>query len=222
MKSTQNNYRPPQRRGRGRKRPLTLSEAIIAELKDIFGGIVRGVLSSVTGEDVVRGVICGALLIVFAAMQVTVFARFRLFGAVPDIMLAFTVAIGFSEGEKFGGVAGLVSAFVIESLGGVGMTLLPLLYVPCGFVCGVLAKDSLGDTPFSRALVMVAAAAGRAIVSLVYSLCSLDAPFARILTDIVVPEFFSTLLLALPVFCVVWVCYRTFHKTRAERTEKLK
>lgn len=222
MKPTQNNYRGPEKRGVKRKKQLTLSEAIFAEVKDIFGSLVRGVLASVTGEDVLRGVICGALLLVLAAMQVTVFARFCPFGAVPDIMLCFTVAIGFSEGEKFGGVAGLISAFVIESLGGVGLTLLPLLYVPCGFICGAAAKDSLGDTVLSRVLVMAVAAAGRALVSLVYSVCSLEAPLGRIFTDIIIPEFFSTLIMAVPVFVIVWICYRSFHKTRAERTEKLK
>ncbi len=109
---------------------MTLSEAIIAELKDMAGGFFRGALSSIEGVDVARFFICAALLVLFASFQVTLFSKFRPFGAVPDLMIAFTVAIAFSEGERFGGIAGLVGAFVIESLSGTGVALLPLLYMP--------------------------------------------------------------------------------------------
>lgn len=221
MNPTQN--KPQNKRSTARKkRKLTLTEAIMAELKDIAGGFFRGALSSVEGSDVARFFICAAILVVFASLQVTFFSKFRPFGAVPDLMLAFTVAIAFSEGEKFGGIAGLAGAFVIESLSGVGVALLPLLYMPCGFFGGVAAKNMLGDTVYSRAALMGIAAVGKAIVSSVYAGITLDAGFGQILKNIVIPEFFSTLVMSPLVFVTVWLCYRYFHKTRAEKTEKLR
>jgi hypothetical protein len=201
---------------------MTLGEALAAELKDAAGGVFRGVLSSVNGADVARAFIAAAIIIVLAPLQVTVFSRFSPFGAVPDLMLCFTVAIAFSEGEKFGGICGLVTAFVIESLCGVGITLLPLLYMPIGFFGGVIARNMLGDTFYSRAAMMAAAAVGRAVVSLIYCISQMNISFGQAFTNIVVPEFFSTLVISPAVFILVWLCYRYFHKTRAEKTEKLK
>lgn len=201
---------------------MTLGEALAAELKDAAGGIFRGVLSSVNGSDVARAFIAAVIITVLAPLQVTVLSRFRPFGAVPDLMLCFTVAIAFSEGEKFGGICGLVCAFVIESLSGVGLTLLPLLYMPLGFFGGVIAKNMLGDTFYSRAAMMAAAAVGRGAVSLIYCMSQMEISFLQAAKNIVIPEFFSTLVLAPAVFVTVWLCYKNFHKTRAEKTEKLK
>ena len=95
MNPTQNKRPVPSKKTppRRRKKTMTLSEAIMAELKDIAGGIFRGALSSVNGADVARAFIAAAIIIVLAPLQVTVFSRFRPFGAVPDLMLCFTVAI---------------------------------------------------------------------------------------------------------------------------------
>ncbi len=224
MNPTQNNRPNTVKKGtpKKRKKKMTLSEALAAELKDIAGGIFRGVLSSVEGTDVARFFIAAAIIVVLAPLQVTVFDRFRPFGAVPDLMLAFTVAIAFSEGEKFGGICGLVCAFVIESLSGVGVTLLPLLYMPLGFFIGVAAKNMLGDTFYSRGAMMGVAALGRAAVSVIYCYTQRGIGFLQMMPDIVIPELLSTLVMSPFVFAVVWLCYKNFHKTRAEKTEKLR
>ena len=224
MNPTQNKRPAPLKKapGKRKRRPMTLSEAIVAELKDIAGGVFRGVLSSVNGADVARAFIAAAIIIVLAPLQVTVMDRFRPFGAVPDLMLCLTVAIAFSEGERFGGICGLVSAVVIESLSGVGITLLPILYMTVGFFGGIIAKNMLGDTFYSRALMMAVAAVGRGIVSLIYGISQMNISFGQALGNIVVPEFFSTLVVSPAVFAVVWLCYRYFHKTRAEKTEKIR
>ena len=223
MNPTQNN-RPPQKKvpQRRRRRKMTLGEALLAEAKDIAGGILRSILASVNGSDVARFFITAAIIMVLAPMQVTFFDRFRPFGAVPDLMLCLTVAIAFSEGERFGGICGLVCAFVIESLSGVGMTILPLLYMPIGFFGGIIAKNMLGDTFYSRAAMMGVAAVGRAVVSMIYSSTQMGLSFKQMMPGIVIPEFFSTLVISPAVFVIVWLCFRYFHKTRAEKTEKLK
>jgi hypothetical protein len=66
------------------------------------------------------------------------------------------------------------------------------------------------------------AAVGRGIVSLIYGISQMNISFGQALGNIVVPEFFSTLVVSPAVFAVVWLCYRYFHKTRAEKTEKIR
>ena len=80
------------------------------------GGLLR--LPRIDTDVLWRVLISAGLLIFFALLQTTIFARFRPFGAVPDLMLPLVIAIGMTEREKWGAVFGVAAAFVIESLGG--------------------------------------------------------------------------------------------------------
>ena len=82
---------------------------------------------SLDGESLAKGGVCALLLIFFALLQTTLFTRFKPFGAVPDLILPLVAAIGMTEKEKWGAVFGVIAAFVIESLGGSTVTLLPIL-----------------------------------------------------------------------------------------------
>ena len=75
-----------------------------------------------------KGIVCGALILLLALLQTTLLARFRPFGAIPDLMLSAVIAIAVLEGEKWGCLIGLLAALVIESMGGGAIQLLPLLF----------------------------------------------------------------------------------------------
>ena len=128
-------------------------------------------------------------------------------------------AIAAGEGEKYSAVCGLFSAFIIESLGGAtGPHLLPLLYAAAGCVIGILAKDYLTNSLAVKLLYVFFCCLGRAVVSVLTAKAVLSASFGSIMTDIVIPEFFSTAVLSPLPFFAVWICYRRFHKSREERT----
>ena len=46
-----------------------------------------------------RAVWIGAVLFLLCVMQTTVFGRWKLFGAVPDLMLAAVVLLGYCRGR---------------------------------------------------------------------------------------------------------------------------
>ena len=173
---------------------------------------------SFTAEQFARAAICAALIVFFAMLQTTVFARFRIFGTTPDLMFALTVAIAFSEGEKWGGVCGLISAIVIDSLGGYGLTLLPIVYVAAGILCGYLVRDFFSNTALPRIAVITLFTVGRSVVSLISASFIVNITFVEILSTIVIPEYFSTVIMSTPVYFIVWACFVRFHKTRAEKT----
>ena len=130
------------------------------------------------------------------------------------------IAVGFSEGERWGGVCGLAAAFLIDCLGSAGITLLPLLYVPCGFAAGVLGTYYLRDSFVIRAIFTLASGVLRAIFTIIYvhitySSVNVSLMFGRI----VMPEFLSTLVFAAIPHIVAWLVFRPFHKTRAERID---
>lgn len=173
---------------------------------------------SVNIESIVKALVIGALILVFAMLQTTVFSKLRPFGATPDFMLPLVIAVGISEGERWGGVSALAAAFLIDCLGSAGVTLLPLLYVPCGFIAGVLGTYYLRDSLVIRGIFTVASGIAKAIftiiyVNIIYSSVDVGLMFGKI----VVPEFFSTFLFALLPHIAAWLSLRPFNKTRAER-----
>ncbi len=208
---------PPQRSTPKKiTKKTTLAGAILAELEERFEGLTIGL--PFTAEQFFRGVICALLIIFFAVLQTTFFARFKIFGVTPDLMFALTIAIAFSEGEKWGGICGLISAIVIDSLSGYGLTLLPILYVAAGILCGLLVRDFFSNTALPRIAVITLFTFGRSVITLISASFLVNITFVEILSTIVIPEYFATVFLSAPVYLISWACFVRFHKTRAEKT----
>lgn len=200
------------------KENMTLTEAIIAELRDRIRVIRLGI--QVNSEDIIKGAVSALLMIFFVLLQTTFFVRFAPFGKVPDLMLIFVLAIGVCEGEKWGAVFGLVAAFVIQALGssGTGPELLPLVYMPVGLVGGILSKYYLRHTFPVMASYALAATLLRSIITVITASVMLKASLGEIITKIALPEYFSTAIISPLPFLTTWFVLRIFHKTRAERT----
>lgn len=173
------------------------------------------------GENILKGVICAALLLFFLLLQTTFFVRFAPFGAVPDLLLSLTAAIAVAEGEAWGAVFGLVAAFLSQALGGSpgAPALLPLLYMPAGYFCGLCSEYYLSDSIPVRGVYILACGVGRALITAITAGSVLSATLSQILLRHVLPEFFSTVLLAPVIYVIVYLCLRSFHKSRAERTD---
>jgi len=199
--------------------PPTLKEAVIAELKDRIRTLRLSI--QVNSEDIIKGVICASLLITFALLQTTFFHRFDPFGKVPDLMLVFVLAVGVYEGEKWGIIAGLSSAFIIQALGGSGMgpDLLPILYMPAGCMAGLLSKYYLRHTfPVNAAYILIVTFI-KEIFTVISAVMCLNATLGDIILKIALPEYFSTVLVSPIPFLTVWLVFKKFHKTRAQRTD---
>lgn len=205
------------RRDSYHRKEISLGEAIRLELRDRIKNFRLGF--SIDLEDLVRGIICGLLLVINVLLQTTFFVRFAPFGAVPDVVLLLTVAMGASEGEKYGAITGLAGSFLLHCLGGApGMDLSPLLYTFAGYFTGLLAKNYFSSTFAVKALYVGASCILRAIFSTITAAVILRASFSMIMTDVVIPEFFSTAVISPIIFFTVWLCFHRFHKSRAERT----
>ncbi|MBQ8402700.1 MAG: hypothetical protein IJX14_12310 [Clostridia bacterium] len=171
---------------------------------------------SIEIEPIIRGLACLVLISFFALLQTTLFARFRPFGAVPDLMLSLVVAVSMIAREKWGAVSGLAAAFVIESLGGSTVTILSLLYMPVGYICGLLTVYYFRDGLAVRAMYTAVTAMARGfftLLILVMSKPSVTLPDAIVYA--VIPEFFATILFAfLPHLTVKYV----FRLTEGKKT----
>ncbi len=197
----------------------TVKNAADAFFKKIVDKIYTARMSvSIDVADLFRGAVVGLLILLFAMLQTTVFSRFKLFGAVPDLMLSLVIAIGVTEGERWGAVVGLICAVLIESIGGSGITLLPLLYVPAGFATGILGTFYYKDSIPVRTIYSASAGLLRSVITVICTLLAYEkVSFGLMMTKIVVPEYFSTLLTSVIPHVVTFFALKSFHKSRAER-----
>lgn len=88
-------------------------------------------------------VVFGAVLLLGAILQVSLFGRLRFFGAVPDLMLCMVLAFAVLCGRYAGAITGIGAGFLIEAIGSTGISLLPVFYLLCGYVAG---SFSSGET----------------------------------------------------------------------------
>ena len=119
-------------------------------------------------EPLLRSLLTAALILFFALLQTTLFTRFRPFGAVPDL-----------------------------SLGGASLTILPLLYMPAGYVCGILTGQSFRDSIPVRAMFSGAGAVLRGLWTLFILFATAgNVSLPNALTHAVLPEIAATVLFA--------------------------
>lgn len=159
-----------------------------------------------------------AVMIVAILAQTTFCRRFTFFGAVPDLMLPFVIAVAAAEGERWGGVFGLIAAFISEALGGVGLTILPIIYMPVGYVCGLLARYYLTGSVAVRTMYSLCSLFPRALATWLY-VCHTYDNFdgVYVLVHTILPEAGITFICSLPMHLIVWAIMRPFHKTREQR-----
>ena len=182
------------------------------------GGLFR--LPRIDTDILWRVLVSAGLLIFFALLQTTIFARFRPFGAVPDLMLPLVIAIGMTEREKWGAVFGIAAAFVIESLGGAPVSLLALLYMPAGYLSGILTIEMFRDSFAVRLLFTAVGCALHMLFTLATLALTVEGfTFLRGLTGAVLPEFLSSMVFAALPHLLAKAALRVFHKPREERVE---
>ncbi len=85
-------------------------------------------------------VLVGLVLMLSAILQVSLFSRFRVLGAVPDLMIVSVLCISFFCGRYAGAITGIAAGFLIDAIGTTGITILPLCYFLCGYLVGHYAR----------------------------------------------------------------------------------
>lgn len=91
-------------------------------------------------KQIGRAVFVGAALFLLCVLQTTVLGRWKLFGAVPDLMLCATVLLGYCNGREEGAIGGIAAGTLVAMLGSVGVTVAPVFYMMIGYVCGYFAR----------------------------------------------------------------------------------
>lgn len=159
--------------------------------------------------------IYGGAIIILAIFQTAFFSRFPLFGAVPDLVFAASLSVAMFEGERAGSVAGIFAGYFIEAIGATGLSILPVFYMICAAVCGLLCRRTFSRGPITFALFCFAAYALRALVTLIYiSFVWGEFSFLDAIGRVLVPEYFSCIILCFIPFILIRLLAKIFHRER--------
>lgn len=144
------------------------------------------------------------------------------FGCVPAITLAIICAMGFICGEKVGAISGIFAGALIDILGGGEFSTSPILFMLCGYACGVFVGWFLSKNLPS--FIFYAAFAGilREIFTIVYFILSTGSfSIFQLFGKIIIPEYFAYILCILPAYGAVFGIYRLFKgKDKKEKTDR--
>lgn len=148
-----------------------------------------------------------------AVVQTSFFGAARFFPATPDLLMAAVIGIAVYDGERSAAVAGIAAGVLAETLGGSGIMLLPVFYLLVGYVYGIVSRIFLKKNFLSWLVYMLIAANVRLVYSFAYLMITeADLNLFTALTNILIPEFFMTMIFSIPIFFFSRICARPFHK----------
>lgn len=197
------------------------ASAVGGAFSRIFSG--RGTIvgeklrSEVTAAAVVKYVVYAVMSLFLILLRTTFFARFRPFGASPDILIVAVAAIALYEGGRAGAVFGAAVGFVADALGGAGIILLPPVYMLIGYICGTVASEHYRRSWLLFLIFDVCAVAARAFLSLLYVMMTWHAfDLSLVMRSVILPECLSTFVISpLPALLLLPV-YLIFRKKKRE------
>lgn len=161
------------------------------------------------------------VLFLCAVIQTSLLSRYRLFGAVPEIVLPTVVAIGIFDKERTGTIAGIMGGVIIDALGGGWLSLSPIVYMTCGCISALLSYSILRREFISWLSATAVSLAIHSITSMICGLITLktlDAGFSDILFGVMIPQYFSSLIMSIPMYFVIRALWRKFFDARESVT----
>lgn len=156
-----------------------------------------------------RVILLAVRIFLLVLLQVCAISRIGFFGAVPDILLSYLVVLSVTGGGvsrwRSISVSGIFAGFLADAVGGVGFSVLPLFYFLVGAFCPHLMRrnfSGIGEELLFTYILLVPMALLREGVTLLTVLLGNANGFSFLVCfrSVLLPEFFGTLLFALPVF----------------------
>ena len=138
-------------------------------------------------------VLVGILLLILSVLQVSLFSRFRLLGAVPDLMICAVLCIAYFNGKFVGAITGIAAGFLIEAIGSGGVMILAVCYLFCGYLVGHYARTAIPRRYSVYLIYLAVILLYRAAITVFYACISYaDINLPLILLQSVLPELLVT------------------------------
>ena len=172
----------------------------------------------VTVSEVVKYCVYAVLGLFLILLQLTFFTSVRPFGSTPDILIVAVATVAMFEGEKAGAVFGVLVGFVVEAVGGVGVSLLPLIYMLVGYACGIVASEYYRRSVLLFVIFDLGVSAVRFFTTLIYIVVTWSTVDLNVvIPGVLFPEMLSTLVISPVPGLLLLPVYKIF---RGEETKK--
>lgn len=158
-----------------------------------------------------------ALVLLVAVLQVSLFGTLQIFGTVPDLCICTVLLIAYFFGPYAGAITGIGAGFVIEALGTLGISVLPVVYFLVGYFMGYFAKGVSGKRFFSYGIYLAVTLAVRSVTTVAYAGMNyqyLDLP--KLFLQTVFPEAFLTAVCGCALYPAVKCFCRLVARERKE------
>lgn len=176
--------------------------------------------SGVTVSEIVKYALYAVLGLALLIFETSFFSRIRAFDSTPDVMIIATLSIGFYENEKAGAIFGASFGFLSGIIGGMGISILPLVYMLVGYFCGVVTADYYRRSIPLFIILDLSVCAVRmlaTLISVAFTWTTVD--ITVVFPQVLLPEFFSTLITSpVPALLFLPVC-RIFGDRDAEKND---
>ncbi len=157
-------------------------------------------------ETVKRVVLYGLLLLFLSAMQCSFFARLRFLPATPDLVLCAVVGILLLDSEQAAAIAAVGGGFVLDAIGGIGVSLSPVFYLLTVTLLRLLSKKIMPGF-LSYLIVLLPSLLLRASFTALGLLGAVDAlSISQALRRVILPEALITLVFGMLVYALLCAC----------------
>ncbi len=157
-------------------------------------------------ELVKRIVIYGLLVFFLSVAMSSFFANLRHLPATPDLLLCAVLAVAVIDDRRTAAIVAVVGGVTVDALGGVGISISPLLYLSMILTVGILSEKMLPRF-LSWLILLLPSLLLRAIFTLAgFWIYTGGGSLAGIVTGVLLPEAVCTLIFGLPLYFLVTLC----------------
>lgn len=162
----------------------------------------------ISAKSVIRVVLTSIFTLAAILMQCSVFPHLRLFGAIPEITVCVLVCTACYENVRFSCILAVAAGFVLDTLGGDGVTVSPVIFLLAVLFTVFLSRRLLGKTFAACALSALAALFAGAVKSVVMLLYKGASPFRTIVLKTALPQLLYGGIVFIIVFFIAKLYYR--------------
>ena len=155
-----------------------------------------------------RIIIYGITFFILGVAQCSFFNELSFLSATPNIILGAVAAVSLLDSQRSAAVCGIAAGFMIDALGGTGISISPIALLCVALLCSEIAKKIL-PTFVSWVILLVPAS----LVGSVFTMANIFLLVGRfqissVFKSILLPEFILTVIFSIPLFFIIKLCVR--------------
>ena len=155
-----------------------------------------------------RVILYGILFFTLSVVQCSFLSRLSFLSVVPNIVLGGVCAVSLLDDQKTATVCGIGAGFLLDAIGGAGISLSPLLFMIVAIICSEIAKKMLAHFLSWLLLLFVASLAGAAVTFVNLLAAVGGVSLLALFFPVLLPEIVFTYIFSLPIYFIALLCVR--------------